>query len=665
MHSKSKKIISQILLSGMILMTAVFSIPPGLAQAEPVPIIFATNSNLQDLPFNLSNAKLLFQGDDLTPTYSISGDSQLLASMRANSRISFAEPDVKISAAILKTNDPYFPTDTLNVDAQWYLKTIKIPDAWIYGTGSRDVKVAIIDTGIHASHIELNDGRVIAGYNVVDDVPIGSNTNSDDNGHGTAVAGIIGAISNNGKGIAGINWDVSLMPVKALSADGSGNASDLAQAIVWAADNGANIINLSLGGPGFGADQALNSAISHAYGKGVLIISAAGNDLADQGLNLDTTPVYPICSDNGKNMVIGVAASDINDQKASFSNFGISCVDITAPGKRILTTAYLPSDPSNNILIYASGTSLATPIVTGVAALLKASNPSLTQDDMRNILLKSADNIDELNPTQCLGTSCAGFLGKGRVNAFSALSPKPILDGSVTKDSATGSLYLIEGGKKRPISNFVFQQRGFTEGQVVVQTDGQLNSVPLGNPLMPYEGTLVKSPDSPTVYIINQDLKRPLTFLVFQSRGYNFSDVKTIPTADLTAMPTGEWYWPPDGTMVVVKGNPTIYVMDDGVKRPVTYFVFIQRKLSFSRVVNVTQDEFGHIPNAPDIYWLAPLNGTLVKSLNSNEVYYISDSAKHAVSYDVFVARKFSFANIKTLPQAEVDVILPGSPLTN
>ncbi len=590
--------------------------------------------------------------------------TDVLAKMENDGDLNYAEADGKLAAAqIVKTDDPFFTTDDMLDSKQWYLPKTHVPEAWAYTTGSEAVVVAIIDTGIHASHIELNDGRVGEGFDVIANKIIPANSDSDNNGHGTAVAGVIGAIPNNGKGIAGIDWKVKLMPVKALAEDGSGDTSAVAQAIVWAADHGASIINLSLGGVSFGSDMTMSNAISYAYNKGSLLISAAGNDTSDRGLNLDKSPVYPVCGDNGQNMIIGVAATDTLDQKASFSNFGASCIDISAPGKRIVTSTFLPSDPANNILIYGSGTSLATPVVSGIAALIKASNLNLSNVEIRNILLRTADNIDAVNQTTCLDTSCNGFLGKGRVNALSAIKPQPIPNGSLLRDLSTGQIYFVNNGVKQLVTQTVFLERGFNLNDVISDTTGQLANYTIGNALTPAEGTLIKSPDSPQVYVINSGLKRPLTYLVFISRGYKFSNIKTLPTTEVDSYALGDWYWPPDGTMVLVKGNPTVYVMDKQVVRPVTYFVFTQRKLSFAKVINVTADEFSHVPKPTDIFWLAPVEGTLIKSDTDPSIYVIENGERRILSYDAFASRGYKFSNVKTLPQAEIEVIGAGLPI--
>jgi subtilisin family serine protease len=171
----------------------------------------------------------------------------------------YIHPDQTLQTAVdaIVANDPGFTTNTANIDKQWGLAKARFPEAWRKTTGSTKTVVAVVDTGIDQTHEDFANTTFVPGYNVPDNKAIGLRTNSDDNGHGTLVAGIIGASSNNAVGVTGANWQVSLMPVKALNSAGSGEASDLAQGIVWAADNGAQIINLSVGGLGFAHDLTL------------------------------------------------------------------------------------------------------------------------------------------------------------------------------------------------------------------------------------------------------------------------------------------------------------------------------------------------------------------------------------------------------------------------
>ena len=177
-------------------------------------------------------------------------------------------------------NDPGFTQDPQNIDKEWGLAKAGFVDAWQKTTGSKNNIVAVIDTGVDATHQDLQSISYVPGFDFVNKQAIPVGADSDDNGHGTLVAGILGATANNGIGIVGTNWQISVMPIKALDSKGKGDADTLAQAIVWATDNGAQFINLSVGGVGFGHDTTLSNAITYAFNKNVLIVAAAGNDVA-------------------------------------------------------------------------------------------------------------------------------------------------------------------------------------------------------------------------------------------------------------------------------------------------------------------------------------------------------------------------------------------------
>ncbi len=569
-----------------------------------------------------------------------------------------ASASSEVSASAIITNDPFFTTDAGDVYNQWYLEKIQIPEAWNFSHGSNSVIVAIVDTGIRAKHVELNDGRVIAGYNALSDVEIPANTNSDDNGHGTAVAGIIGAISNNAKGLAGINWNVKLMPIKALTAEGNGEIATVAKGIIWAADHGANIINLSLGGTGFNSSKTLSSAIAYAYNKGVLIIAASGNDSEDRGLNLDSRPIYPVCGDNGLNMVLGVAATDVNDQRALFSNYGSQCIDISAPGQRILTSAFFPSNPTNNVLIYGSGTSVATAVVSGVAALIKSYNPDLSSVEIRNIIMETADDIDNRNSSGCNG-NCSGLLGAGRINALNYFIPKPAENGSLLRDRQTGQIYLIQSRKKHLISEFVFKQRGFLNSNVI-DSRNELDAFQNGPALLPLNHTLIKASDSPTVFLVEDESIHPLSLFAFESRNFRFNQIKSLSPVEVSLYRPGNWLPPADGAMFQVAGTPQVYVIEKQVWRPISHFTFLNRGLSFRNIINIGLNEFDNLPKPSDKFWLPPLDGTLVKSDTLPAVYVIENGLKRVMSANAFKARKYSFDQIQVLDEDALKLIDNG-----
>ncbi len=290
--------------------------------------------------------------------------------------------------------------------------------AWLKTQGSEDVVVAVLDTGVDYAHTDLSSNIWFR----PDDIPTyeddelgtiddryGYNADSnngdpmDDNGHGTHCAGIIGAEGNNSEGIAGINWKVEIMPLKFLGSGGFGSTKNAIEAINYAIDRkkaGVNVrvINASWGSTLF--SKALEDAIRAAGEHGILFVAAAGNNSTDN----DRRPHYP--SNYDLPNVISVAALDRNDELASFSNFGAKTVHIAAPGKEIVSTWL------NSQYREASGTSMATPQVAGVAALIIADNPEIDINELRAKLLNSADKIDSLTGKVENG---------GRLNAAKAL----------------------------------------------------------------------------------------------------------------------------------------------------------------------------------------------------------------------------------------------------
>jgi subtilisin family serine protease len=299
--------------------------------------------------------------------------------------VAWAEPN-RWREAFAVPNDPQF-------NQQWGLTRIGCPDAWDITTGSASIVVAIVDTGIDLNHPELAP-LLVAGQDLVDFAP-GSTPKpgwvfegdftgvdaipQDEVGHGTHVAGTVGCATNNGVGVAGVNWNVRLMPVKVLAriresatnrVSGSGSAANIAAGIRWAADNGARIINMSLGG--YGDTRVEREAVAYAISRGVVVVAAMGNDNTGQQ---SFPAAYP--------SVIAVAATDSGDRRASFSNTG-AWIDVSAPGVGIRSTYWDDT--------YASlqGTSMASPHVAGVAALVLARNPALTADQVGNIIRSTA-----------------------------------------------------------------------------------------------------------------------------------------------------------------------------------------------------------------------------------------------------------------------------------
>jgi hypothetical protein len=529
---------------------------------------------------------------EITSTYSLAEFKRTYFEKSA-----YIEPMLGVNAGAVTVNDPGFSSDPSNVDRQWGLLKSKFPEAWEKTTGSNSVTIAVIDTGIDSTHEDLSAGQVAAGFDLLNRSSIAFGVNSDDNGHGTLVAGVIGATANNFKGITGGNWQVTLMPLKALDNKGSGNSADIAAAIVWAADKGATIINMSLGGIGFGNDTTLSNAITYAFNKGVVLVAAAGNDVAVTGGDVDQNPVFPVCNDNGQNMVIGVVASDINDQKATFSNYGKNCVDVSAPGKRILSTInYEPGTGKyiQNGYAYASGTSLAAPFVSAEAALLKAFYPNASNKEIRERIIKSADSIDLLNLNQCNGLSCSGLIGSGRINALKAFDDSLILtliaEGELVRSENDQVIYYVSDGFRQQVTPFVLKQR-FANTPVKVLTASQIATLPIGSYALPIEGTLMKTASDPTVYSIINGYKRPLTFQVYLQRAITPSQINTVDDQELGIRITGTFLPPLEGTLVKSSSNPTVYWVVDGLLHPINYNFWVEKGLNIFPIMVMSSND--------------------------------------------------------------------------
>ena len=320
--------------------------------------------------------------------------------LQADPRVLYAEPDYILYAHTTTPNDPYY------APYQWDMRKINADDAWDATTGSSSVTVAVLDTGVDLSHPDLA-ANIIAGYDFINNDP----SPEDDQGHGTHVAGIIGAVGNNNTGIAGMVWRTKLMPLKVLSSNGSGSTSGIADAIIWATDHGADIINLSLGGPS--PSSALENSVNYAYNAGVLVIASAGNDYQNGN---------PVFYPAAYNHVLGVAATGDQDEHAAYSETGYF-VDVAAPGGN--PTSEYDTNPDHWITstywrgsghAYAQivGTSQAAPHVSGLAALLLSINSSLTNDQLQQIIEDTAVDLGAAGRDD--------FFGHGRIDAAAAIA---------------------------------------------------------------------------------------------------------------------------------------------------------------------------------------------------------------------------------------------------
>lgn len=354
----------------------------------------------------------------LLNTYSIEfSDIQnvdaFIRELEASGAIEYAEKK-PIYETTLTPNDPFH-----NATQAWGLFKIQAEQAWNITTGSASIVVATVDNAIQITHPDLvnqiwtnpgeipNNGIDDDGNGRIDDVngyDVGDNDNNPNPpttafNHGTHVAGTTGAQTNNGTGVSSIGFGITIMPVKATkNSSGSNSVTNGYDGIFYAANSGADIINCSWGGTGFSTTG--QNIVNFAWNNGSIVVAAAGND----NTNNDNTPHYPSNMTN----VISVASSTTNDSKSSFSNYG-NTVDITAPGSNIISTV------PNNTYASLSGTSMASPLVSGLLGLMKSLNPTLPNTTLINCMYSSADNIDAVNP------SFIGRLGAGRINALAAL----------------------------------------------------------------------------------------------------------------------------------------------------------------------------------------------------------------------------------------------------
>jgi subtilisin family serine protease len=293
-----------------------------------------------------------------------------LEALRAHGDIVLAADVEGEQTTQLVPNDPLYKT------FQWNLRRIGMEQAWDLKTSAADVIVAVLDTGVDLNHPDLKPNLLSEqGYDFLDDLP----SPQDDESHGTAVAGIIGAVGNNREGVAGIAWHVKLLPIKALNAQGRGPDSAMVKAILYAADNGARIINISSTGSRYSA--ALETAVQYAQDKGALVVAAAGNTG-----NGDNAVNYPAGFDG----VLAVAAIDDHDQLASFSQRQ-PYVGLAAPGVDVPSTAW--AGAGRGLYASQSGTSIAAPHVSGAAAILWGLRPDLGADDIASALKANADKV--------------------------------------------------------------------------------------------------------------------------------------------------------------------------------------------------------------------------------------------------------------------------------
>lgn len=378
---------------------------------------------------NAGRAKPNTSAPDLSTLYKIklnnenSNIEQIVQEYNSDPSVEYAELDYKAETTATP-NDPYYLSQGTWGQAYydlWGIRKINSSTAWDINTGSKSIIVADIDTGVDYNHEDIssniwtNPGEIQG--NSIDDDNNGyvddyygydfyneDGNPIDDHGHGTHTVGTIMGTGNNSKGVVGVNWTGKVMAVKFLSAGGSGWYSDAVSSIDYAVNNGANVLSNSWGG--WGSSQSLQDAVDRAYAAGAVFVAAAGNS------NWDASNFQPA----GLNNVITVAATDANDAKASFSNYGEK-IDVAAPGVDTLSLRANGTSMGSSVgekYTRASGTSMACPHVAGLAALILSKNPSMTNAEVEQTIEASAEDLGS--------TGFDIYFGNGRIDAGAAIS---------------------------------------------------------------------------------------------------------------------------------------------------------------------------------------------------------------------------------------------------
>jgi subtilisin family serine protease len=367
----------------------------------------------------------------------------LIAKYQNSGLVEFAEPDYIVHADATP-NDPKYLDGTF-----WGLNNtgqnggtpdadIDAPEAWDVLNSASNVVVAVLDTGIRYTHEDLASNMWVNpidgghGFNAF----TGTNDVSDDNGHGTIIAGLLGGVGNNGKGIVGVAWHVQLMACKCLNSSASGSDSTVIACIDYARTNGAQIMNASLDSPG--SSLAVSNAIAAARDAGIIFVASAGN--GNPGTDVDVNPTYPACYDIDN--IVSVAYTTRTDGLGGLSNYGATNVDLAAPGDMMYSTYYVGDAsyyPPAFFSINLAGTSLSAAYVSGAFALMVAKYPAENYHQIIQRVLKAVD------PVPALAGKC---VTGGRLNLWKALSPPINLTSVPGNNGAPFQLHVSTGANR-------------------------------------------------------------------------------------------------------------------------------------------------------------------------------------------------------------------------
>jgi len=436
----------------LILILSVATIANAAYREGEILVKYKSGRSLQSIAPAVAGAKTVRSLDQirtrriaLPPGVSV---DDAIASYRKDPNVEYATPNHIISICREPSDEYYYYYDEfleMYSYEQWGLYSdqyptagIEAPKAWDINTGSPDIIIAIIDTGVYAEHEDLY-AKIVPGHNCLSSATDPNDT-EDDHGHGTFVAGVAAAMTDNGIGVAGVSWGSMIMPIKVMNANGEGAEDDAAAGIIWAADHGAKILNLSLGG--YDYSQAEYDAIEYAWNKGCIIVAASGNDDTDRTF-------YPASFEH----VLSVGATNESRQRCTSNDWGTtetgdpqgsnygSYLKVMAPGNNITSTSIPDPDWGDILPPYtaSAGTSAAAPFVSGTAALVLSQFPTWTNSQVVTQIEDTCYDIGDPGWDQ--------YTGYGLISAYRALSSAPVVPtkiGALTSMSS-GSIVRVSG----------------------------------------------------------------------------------------------------------------------------------------------------------------------------------------------------------------------------